>query len=113
LAAVGVLAVHLLVRPSRPRAVAREVARVLTGVRGETVLFVSAGVLAMGAGQLLATLDVVLPFDAYGVPVAWASAVLMIALAFIGIHPIISIGLIAAIVMPLGPDPSLFVSSAL
>lgn len=80
---------------------------------GETVLFVSAGILATGLSGLLAVAHPVLPFERYGVPLAWAGAVAMIVLSLVGVHPVISIGLIAAVVAPLEPEATLFVASSL
>ncbi|WP_460525372.1 hypothetical protein [Conyzicola nivalis] len=84
----------------------------LSGLRSETTLFVAAGVLTVGLQTLVPMIDVLLPVDGYGVWVAWASVIVMVVLAVVGIHPIVSLALVAVVVMPLEPDPTLFVLAA-
>jgi hypothetical protein len=84
----------------------------VSSLRSETTLFVAAGVLTVGLQSVLPLLDVGLPFDGYGVWIAWGSIIVIVALAVVGIHPIVGLALVAVAVQPLGPDPTLFVLSA-
>jgi hypothetical protein len=86
--------------------------RGLSSLRSETTLFVAAGVLTVGLQSLLPLLDVGLPFAGYTVWIAWASILVIVVLAVVGIHPIVSLALVAVAVQPLEPDPTLFVLAA-
>lgn len=90
---------------------AEEARENLPAVRGELVLFVSAGVMGLGLSALMKALDVTLPITSYSVLLAWAGVLVMTALVVVGIHQVITIGFIAALVMPLNPDPTLFMAS--
>jgi hypothetical protein len=92
--------------------IARHATEGLSGLRSETTLFVAAGVLTVGLQSVLPLLDVGLPFDGYGVWVAWGSTIVIVVLAVVGIHPIVGLALVAVAVQPLDPDPTLFVLSA-
>jgi hypothetical protein len=92
--------------------VARHATSGLSDLRSETTLFVAAGVLTVGLRSLLPLLDVGLPFDGYTVWIAWLSIIAMALLAVVGIHPIVSMALVAVAVLPLEPNPSIFVLAA-
>ena len=114
LAGLTVTLAGLLIQ--RPRQALRHLARharhQLPGLRGEVTLFASAGILAVGLRALLPAFDLELPFDNFTVPLAWAAMVVMIVLSLIGVHPVVSIALVGTLVLPLQPDPSLFVLAA-
>ena len=88
-----------------------EIRRALPATTGEPSLFVGAGIMAIGLSALLAESDIVLPVDDFTVPVAWATIVAMTIGVLIGVHQVISIGLLAAVLLPLEPDPTLFMSA--
>ena len=101
-----------LPRPAEfPRRFAAEARTALPGTTGETSLFVAAGLMAVGLNALVAELDIALPVAEFTVPVAWACIVVMLLGVSVGVHQVISIGLIAAVVLPLQPDPTLFMSA--
>ena len=114
LAGLTVTLAGLLVRMPRTalRTVARHARHQLPGLRGEVTLFASAGILAVGLRALLPAFDLELPVDTFTVPLAWAAMVVMIALSVVGVHPIVSIALVGTLVLPLQPDPTLFVLAA-
>lgn len=114
LAGLGVTLVGLLVQDWR-RALgrgARHARHDLPMLRGEVTLFASAGILAVGLRVLFPLMAVDLPFDGFTVLVAWLSIIVMVVFALVGVHPIVSVAVVAAIVLPLGPDPTLFVVAA-
>jgi len=115
LSAVGVTAVWAALPGPRefPRRFWAEVSRAVPSTTGETSLFVAAGVMAIGLNMLMAELEFVIPIEAFTVPVAWACIVVMILGVFIGVHQVITIGLVAAIILPLQPDPTLFMSAVM
>ncbi|KFF59694.1 hypothetical protein JF66_09575 [Cryobacterium sp. MLB-32] len=99
-----------------PRGALRRFARharyELPNLRGEITLFASAGILAVGLRVLFPMFAIDLPFTTFTVPVAWASLVVMVLFALIGVHPVVSVAVVAALVQPLNPDPTLFVLAA-
>lgn len=86
----------------------RHVRDVLPTMRGESSLFASAGVLAVGFSLFLSTTEISLPRVDFGVVFAWVVVILVVALSTLGIHQIITIGVIATLIAPLNPDPTLF-----
>jgi hypothetical protein len=114
LSGVAVTATVLLFRhaASALRRFARQARDGLPALRGEVTLFASAGVLSIGVGSLLELAPIVLPFTEFGVPVAWLCTVGIILLSLVGVHPVISMGVAAAIVAPLDPQPTLFALAA-
>jgi len=113
--AITVMLVATLLRePARFGAnVAAEIRTVLPNLTGEVVLFVSAGIMALGLSALLGTLRFALPVAEYSVPLAWAGVLVMALLVIVGVHPVITIGLIGSLVVPLHPDPTLFVAAVM
>jgi len=81
---------------------------VLPRMRSESSLFASAGVLAVGFSIFLRTTNVQLPDVDFGVVLAWLAMLLVIVLSVFGVHQIITIGVLATILAPLNPDPTLF-----
>lgn len=115
LSAIAVLLVYTVVagRRQAPRILYQELRTVLPALGGEVVLFVSAGIMALGLTALLSTLRFELPFDSYSVWLAWASIAVIVLFALIGVHQVISIGIIGSLVLPMNPDPTLFMLSAI
>ena len=114
LAGLGVTLVGLLLQNWRTalRRGARHARHELPNLRGEVTLFASAGVLAVGLRMLFPLFPVQLPVDSFTVGVAWLSLLTMVLFSIIGVHPIVSIAVVAAVVLPLNPDPTLFVLAA-
>lgn len=81
---------------------------VLPGMRSESILFASAGVLAVGFSFYLQTTRIALPEVEFGVLFAWLAMIGVVALSTLGVHQIISIGVLATVIAPLNPDPTLF-----
>ena len=114
LAGLGVTLVGLLLQNWRTALLrgARHARHELPNLRGEVTLFASAGVLAVGLRMLFPLFPVQLPVDSFTVGVAWLSLLTMVLFSIIGVHPIVSIAVVAAVVLPLNPDPTLFVLAA-
>ncbi|MDJ0375946.1 hypothetical protein [Cryobacterium sp. PH31-L1] len=114
LAGLGVTLIGLLIMNGRGalRALARHARHDLPQLRGEVTLFASAGVLAVGLRMLFPLFDLQLPVTEFTVPVAWAMMLAMILCAIVGVHPVVSVAIVAALVQPLSPDPTLFVLAA-
>ena len=91
-----------------PRILFQHSRNVLPRMRSESSLFASAGVLAVGFSMFLQTTNIQLPDIEFGVVLAWSAMVLVIVLSMIGVHQIITIGVLATILAPLSPDPTLF-----
>jgi hypothetical protein len=110
MASLGLTIVLLLWR--EPRLVIRRLIdhsrHVLPGMRSESILFASAGVLAVGFSFFLQTTRIPLPDVEFGVLFAWLSMIAVIALSTLGVHQIISIGVLATVIAPLNPEPTLF-----
>ncbi|MDH6238136.1 hypothetical protein [Cryobacterium sp. CG_9.6] len=111
-AGLNVTVVGLLVSGWRRalRRLARHARHDLPMKRGEVTLFASAGVLAVGLQVLMPALNVELPVERF--TVAWCAMLAMILLALVGVHPVVSVAIVAALVLPLNPEPTLFVLAA-
>ena len=79
----------------------------LPNMSGELLLFLAAGVLAVGLTSVFASFGDWLPFTALTGPTASLTLLVLVALAAIGIHPIISVSAVAASFAPINPDPTL------
>lgn len=80
---------------------------------GELTLFASAGLLAVGCQALLSVTPVHMPVEVFGVFEAWLCIVATAALALVGVHPVVSVAVLAALVAQLNPDPTLFALAAM
>lgn len=89
------------------RAIAFHAERRLPNMAGEVVLFLSAGTFASGLISLIGTGNVWIPFASFGVVEAAGVLAVMILLAVIGIHAVISITMVGSWLAPLHPDPLL------
>ena len=84
------------------------IAHGLPRMSGELLLFLSAGVLAVGLRTIVSAAHVSLPFTAvFGAFPAGILLVSMIAIAVLGVHPIISIAVLTPLLAPLNPDSQL------
>lgn len=111
---VASLAITVTVLCMRDHREAREkirghAARTVPKYYGELTLFASAGLLTVGLKAFLTTTEVSLPFSAFGVLEAWVSIVVMVALALTGVHPVVSMAVLAALMAQMDPNPTLFV----
>jgi len=107
---LGPLLTVLILLPrgrSGHQALGRQVSGGLPRMHNELGLFLSAGVLAAGLASVLAATGDWLPFTVFGPLQAWLSFLAMLALALVGVHPVISIAALATVLAPLAPDHSL------
>ncbi|MCC6135623.1 MAG: hypothetical protein LM550_16790 [Candidatus Contendobacter sp.] len=79
----------------------------LAGVVNELTLFLAAGVLAAGLISLTGQFNGWLPFDRFGPSQAGLLLTLMVGIAALGVHPVISIAVCGVWLAPLQPDPNL------
>ncbi len=79
----------------------------LPEMSGELLLFLAAGVLAVGLASVVASFDEWLPFADFTGTTASMILVVMVGLAAVGIHPIISVTVVATWLAPIHPDPTL------
>lgn len=79
----------------------------LPEMSGELVLFLAAGVLAVGLGDVLASMHGWVPYARLTGMTATLTLVVMVALAAAGVHPVISISTVAALIQATHPDPDL------
>jgi hypothetical protein len=103
----------LIILPLRrgPRRALRRSRQHVTGglplMRGELTLFLAAGVLAVGLFAVQEAAGLTLPFDEFD---GWAACVTyggMLLAAYVGVHAIVSIAVVAALAAPLSPEPNL------
>lgn len=106
-----VLALVALVVREGPRAALEglrgHVGERLPDMRGELVLFLSAGVLAVGLSAALAGPVPWIPRGELSGTVATAVLCAMVGLAVVGVHPVISIAIVATLLSGHGTDPDL------
>ncbi len=87
-------------------AFAAHIIRAPNAMSGELVLFLSAGVLAVGLGELLASYGTEwLPLQAFGAGAASMLLLVMVVSSAFGLHPIIAVTTVAAVIAPLAPAP--------
>ena len=104
------LTIALLLRQSRHTAyqqLSEHTSERLPNMAGELLLFLSAGLLAGGLELLFAQLPPGFGPTALTTPGASLALLTMVALALIGVHPIISITTFGTWVAPLHPDPNM------
>lgn len=76
----------------------------LGNLRGEFLLFVSAGVLSAGGSALFTLYPPLLPFDSFTPWIACALLLSIIFLAMLGVHMLVGISISAPLLLPLEPD---------
>lgn len=119
---LGILAVIALVAPllallfmpraGRKVALKRQVVEHFPAIGGQLVLFLGAGLLAAGINSVLSIIDLGashgLPlFNHFGWLEASLTLLLILLVALVGVHPLISISGLAPLLWSLAPDPSL------
>jgi hypothetical protein len=89
------------------QAITRQANLRLPNMAGEVILFLAAGTLASGLTSLIGTGEIWVPFTRFGALEASAVLALMILLAIIGVHTVISITMVGSWLAPLHPEPLL------
>lgn len=79
----------------------------LPDAANEALLFVSAGVLSVGLSLLIEFFGFAVPGDTFTPWHAWGVTIAIVLGSMVGVHPIIAIAVVASLVLPLHPDPSL------
>ena len=99
----------LAVREGREtgRLLREQISTGLAGSVNELALFLAAGVLAAGLVSVSGTVGDWLPFTRFGPLQASLLLVLMVGIATLGVHPVISIAGCGVWLAPLHPDPNL------
>ena len=91
-----------------PRIMTGHVVRGLRPMQSEAVLFTAAGALSVGLGALVDVVGFTVPAGYYNVWFAWLSVIAMTFVALVGVHPLVSIAAIAAVLGPVISEPTLF-----
>ncbi len=99
--------VLLLRREPMVRMLVDHASKRLPQMGNELTLFMAASVLGYGLERLASTLVDLFPLQQFGALEASCSYGVIIALAIVGVHPIISIALIGSLLTPLQPDHTL------
>lgn len=80
----------------------------LPGMAGELLLFLSAGVLAVGLRTLVAAAHLNVPFfDNFDAAAAGILLAMMIVISMLGAHPIIAVSVVTPLLASINPDPQL------
>lgn len=109
LLSVGLSAILVLLRRAEHgvQRLAAHIAHGLPRMAGELLLFLAAAVLAAGIAAVVEVLDLKLGISHFGPWQASLLLLIMVALASIGVHPVISIATAGSLLAPLHPDPNL------
>ena len=107
LMAVGVASIFRQGLCAGCQSIARHAGQRLPGMAGELILFLAAGCFASGLGALIGESELWMPFTKFGTVEAALVLAIMVVLAAIGIHAIVSITVIATWLAPLDPSPTL------
>ncbi len=108
--AILISALTLVVRDGPQEAAAQlrdHVPSRLPGLAGEVWIFMAAAVLAAGLSALLTAFDIGAPFSRFGGIEASLVLVICTGVAWLGLHPIVTVPLIGVWLAPLSPDPDL------
>ncbi|MBZ9556675.1 hypothetical protein KGQ96_01165 [Halomonas coralii] len=101
----------LLLAPARERRsrLRHQLDHGLSRLMPQFALFLAAGVLSSGLSALLASWPEgpALPFTHFGHLQAWLTLGVIVALAFVGIHPLVGVTTLAPLLASLHPDPTL------
>ncbi len=85
----------------------------LPGMVGELLLFLAAGVLATGLGELASAGHVTMPMSQFNATAASLMLAVMLLLSAAGLHPVISIAAVTPLLTPIDPDPQLLAVTCL
>lgn len=89
------------------RRVVNHVHEGLPALAGEVMLFLAAAVLASGVAATMDSLDLALAPEHYGAVEACLTLLVLILLAFAGMHPVTSVVLVGSVLAPAISDPNL------
>ena len=89
------------------RSITRHVSFGLGNLRGEFLLFISAGVLGYGGTALLKHYPPLLPFEVFDAGVACVLLLILLAVAMLGAHVLVGISISAPIILSTNPDTTL------
>ena len=105
-----VIVIAALTLRSGPCAMTQEVSAFvkqrLPDMSGELMLFLAAGVLASGVAALFAAWGEWIPFQVFDATTASLILLSTVAIASVGVHPIVVVSTAAPLLSPLNPDPS-------
>jgi hypothetical protein len=104
----AVCILFLLKKPNTKAILNKHVENKLANMQNEIVLFLSAGIFAFGLKMLLSEQTFFGLFSVFDATAASLCFLLIVLLSIVGFHMLIGISIIAPIVLPLHPDPSLF-----
>jgi hypothetical protein len=90
-----------------PKKLCEHILSSLPNMSGELVLFLAAGVMSAGIASVFKVSMFNLPFHHFGVHQASILLLIMVGLAVLSVHPVISITTIGGLLAPLVPDPNL------
>jgi hypothetical protein len=111
LAALIVCLLMLLVSQGSEKAARKFCSHILDGLPGmvgELLLFLAAGVLAVGLQTLVAATELRLPiFGDFDAAAAAALLAFMVVISTLGAHPIITIAVVTPLLAPISPNPQL------
>ncbi|KUE79767.1 hypothetical protein ATO46_18150 [Aeromonas schubertii] len=109
--AAPLLALVFMPAQGRGESLRRQVHERFPAIGGQLVLFLGAGLLAAGINSALSVIQIGghgLPlFQHFGALEATLTLLLMLLVAILGVHPIITISGLAPLIWPLQPDPNL------
>ena len=98
-------------RQSAREKVKQHIWEFLPRMRGELILFAGAGVLNGGLTAYFKTTKLDLPLAGFSVLAAWGCTLVIVLFSSAGIHPIITMGVIAIALKPISPDPTILAVS--
>ena len=93
--------------PKSATSIAKHVSLGLGNLRGEFLLFISAGVLGYGGTALLKHYPPLLPFEVFDAGVASVLLLILLATAMLGAHVLVGISISAPIILSTNPDTTL------
>ncbi len=85
----------------------QHIKQTLPSMSGETLLFLSAGVLAAGLGSALQAANFSLELTQFGPWQAWLLLLVLVGISGLGVHPVISISTAGGLFSPWVSDPNL------
>ena len=104
-----VISLLLMAKQNLPLALRRQVTERLPAMGSQIVLFLGAGLLAAGIGgltQVWSPAPLLAMFHHFGVLEATLTVALILAIAYLGVHPIITISSLAPLLWHVHPDPA-------
>lgn len=97
----------------RLRLLARHARTGLPRMRGEVVLFVAAGVFSVGLRALIDAVGWGIRLESFSATAAWGFVIAAVLMSLLGVHPLVTIAVAAALLPAPIPNPTLFALSAM